>query len=42
VGGEYYFGDGAWKIIQDKTQVNLKSILEKIANHKTKNLLPKL
>ena len=37
VGGEYYFGEGAWKIIQDKTKVDLLSILEKIANNKTKN-----
>ena len=42
VRGEYYFGDGAWKIIKDKTQTDLLSILEKIADHKTKNLLPKL
>ena len=31
VGGEYYYGDGAWNYVQEYTKVNLKEILEKIA-----------
>jgi len=38
VGGEYYFGKGAWEIIKKKTGVNLLGILEKIAVTRTKNL----
>lgn len=38
VGGEYYFGKGAWEVIQKKTGVNLLNILEKIAASKTKCL----
>ena len=34
VNGEYYFGKGAWEIIESKTGVNLLGILEKIANAK--------
>jgi len=37
VSGEYYFGKGAWDIIKKKTGVDLLSILEKIANQKTKS-----
>jgi len=36
VGGEYYFGRGAWQIIKKKTGINLLAILEKIAEQKTK------
>ena len=36
VSGEYYFGKGAWGIIKKKTGVDLLSILEKIADQKTK------
>lgn len=32
VNGEYYFGDGAWNYIMSRTRVDLKSILQKIAN----------
>jgi hypothetical protein len=32
VGGEYYFGDSAWEYIRNKTSVDLKVILEKLAN----------
>ena len=32
VGGEYYFGEGAWEYIKNKTGVDLKSILEKLAD----------
>jgi len=31
LGGEYYFGDLAWKYLKDFTGVDLKSVLEKIA-----------
>ena len=37
VNGEYYFGKGAWEIIKKKTGVDLLSILEKIADQKTKS-----
>ena len=36
VGGEYYFGDSAWGVIKKRTGVDLLSILEKIADEKTK------
>lgn len=36
VGGEYYFGEGAWKVIENRTGVNLLKILENIADKKTK------
>lgn len=43
VSGEYYFGEGAWKIIKKKTGVDLLSILEKIADQKTKTkIIPKI
>lgn len=43
VSGEYYFGEGAWKIIKKKTGVDLLSILEKIADQKTKiKVIPKI
>lgn len=38
VGGEYYFGKGAWEIIKKKTGVDLLNILEKIAASRTKDL----
>lgn len=38
VGGEYYFGKGAWGIMKNKTGVDLLNILEKIADSRTKNL----
>lgn len=38
VGGEYYFGKGAWEIIKKKTGVDLLDILEKIAITRTKKL----
>lgn len=31
IGGEYYCGNEAWKYVQSQTQIDLKSILEKIA-----------
>ncbi len=33
--GEYYFGESAWKVIKDKTGVDLLNILERIAETKT-------
>jgi hypothetical protein len=35
VGGEYYFGDAAWNYVRDKTGIDLKGILEEIANERT-------
>ena len=35
VGGEYYFGDAAWNYVRDKTGIDLKEILEEIANERT-------
>jgi len=32
IGGEYYFGDAAWEYVKNKTGINLKLILEEIAN----------
>ena len=34
--GEYYFGDDAWEHIYQKTGVDLKGILVKIAKEKNK------
>ena len=34
VGGEYYYGDAAWGYVRDKTAIDLKSILEEIANER--------
>lgn len=34
--GEYYFGDSAWEYIHQRTDIDLKNILEKIANENTK------
>lgn len=35
VGGEYYYGDAAWSYVRDKTAIDLKGILEEIANERT-------
>jgi len=32
VGGEYYHGDNSWAFVKDKTGIDLKEILEQIAN----------
>jgi ApaLI-like restriction endonuclease len=32
IGGHYYFGEAAWQYVENKTGVNLKSILELIAD----------
>jgi outer membrane protease len=31
VDGEYYFGDRAWEYVRERTGVDLKAILEKLA-----------
>lgn len=31
IGGQYYYGDSAWKYVKDRTGIDLKNILEKIA-----------
>ena len=35
IGGHYYYGDKAWNYVQQRTGVNLKVILETIANDRT-------
>lgn len=35
IGGEYYHGDSAWKYVKDRTGIDLKNILEKIAQETT-------
>ena len=34
IGGEYYAGDDAWNFIKDYSEVDLKEILERIANER--------
>lgn len=34
IGGEYYCGDGAWRYVKNRTNIDLKKILEKIAKEK--------
>jgi hypothetical protein len=31
IGGEYYYGDNAWKYVKTRTTIDLKQILEDIA-----------
>lgn len=38
VGGEYHAGDEAWHYVKKVTKINLKGILEKIADERTKSL----
>jgi hypothetical protein len=35
IGGQYYYGDSAWKYVQEQTGINLRGILEKLAEEKT-------
>ena len=35
VGGEYHYGDGAWDYISTYTGVDLKAILEQVAEQKS-------
>ena len=37
IGGHYHYGDGAWAYVLDRTGVNLKAILEEIANERVPN-----
>jgi hypothetical protein len=37
IGGHYYYGDGAWAYVYEKTGVDLKAILEQIANERVLN-----
>lgn len=37
IGGEYYYGDSAWKYVKDKTGVDLKKILEDIVHERGSN-----
>ncbi len=36
IGGQYYYGDNAWDYVQQRTDVNLKAILEGIANERAR------
>ncbi len=36
VGGEYYYGDKAWVYVEEQTDIDLKAILEKIAQENTR------
>ncbi len=38
VGGQYYFGDAAWDYVQKRTDISLKSILEKLADENVEQL----
>lgn len=35
IGGEYHYGDDAWEYVRQRTGINLKAILEKIADENT-------
>ena len=37
IGGEYYYGGGAWRYIREYTGVDLKAILERIADERPRN-----
>lgn len=37
VDGQYYYGDSAWNFVQEETDINLKEILEEIAENNTKS-----
>ena len=37
IGGEHYYGDAAWEYLRNYTSVDLKGILEAIAERKKKN-----
>ena len=34
IGGQYYYGDSAWEYVKERTGIDLKDILEKIAKEK--------
>jgi hypothetical protein len=35
IGGHYYYGDGAWAYVLERTGIDLKAILEQIANERS-------
>jgi hypothetical protein len=35
IGGEYYYGDDAWKYITKKTDIDLRQLLEDIVSSRT-------
>ncbi len=37
IGGEYHYGDEAWNYVQQRTNIDLKLILHKIAEENVKN-----
>lgn len=37
IGGHYHYGDGAWAYVHEKTGVDLKAILEQIADERVPN-----
>lgn len=37
IGGHYYYGDGAWAYVQERTGVDLKAILVQIADERVPN-----
>lgn len=37
IGGQYYYGDGAWDYVEERTGVDLKAILVEIANERVPN-----
>ena len=36
IGGQYYFGDSAWDYVNNRTEIDLKAILEMLADENTK------
>lgn len=38
INGEYYYGDQAWEYVKQRTDINLKAILEKLAEENTRKL----
>ncbi|WP_375295672.1 ApaLI family restriction endonuclease [Planktothrix agardhii] len=35
IGGEYYYGESAWNYVTERTGINLKAILQRIADQNT-------
>lgn len=35
-GGEYYFGDAAWRFVKERTDIDLLAILEELAQENTR------
>jgi len=38
VGGEYYYGDKAWEYVEEQTGIDLRAILEKLAEENARKL----